>query len=232
MTSPAIELRSVRYAWPGSDTPVIDVDHWVVGRGERVFVHGPSGAGKSTLLGLIAGVLVAPGVEVLGTAPSGLRPAARDRFRVDHLGLVFQQFNLIGYLTVADNILLPCRFSKKRRDAAIAAHGSAEGAVSDLMRALDLDPDLAGRSALRLSIGQQQRVALARALIGGPELLLADEPTSALDGERRDAFVDFALARCAELGSTLLFVSHDERLAARFDRRESILALRPARSAA
>ena len=232
MSAAAIALRDLRFTWPGSSEPVLAVSDWTVCRGERVFVHGPSGAGKSTLLALIAGVLVAPGVSVLGTEPAALGAAARDRFRVDHLGIVFQQFNLIGYLTVLENILLPCRFSRRRRHAAASAHGDVASAAAHLMRTLDLDADLAARAAQRLSIGQQQRVALARALIGSPELLLADEPTSALDAERRDAFVDDALERCAQAGTTLVFVSHDERIAARFDRRESILALGAQRGAA
>ena len=221
----ALRFQSVRFRWPGAEQDTIDIQDWVVARGGQVFVHGPSGTGKSTLMNLIAGVLVAQGVQVLGASYAGMGASERDRFRVDHIGLVFQQFNLIGFLSVAQNIALPCRFSVRRRSAAIAAHGSVEAAVAELMRTLDLDASLARRSAQRLSIGQQQRVALARALIGSPELLLADEPTSALDSPRRDAFVDVALERCRALGTTLLFVSHDERLAERFETRQSIIAL-------
>lgn len=141
--------------------------------------------------------------------------AARDRFRVDHIGFIFQQFNLVSYLSVLDNVLLPLRFSPRR--AARAGRGSrALEEVRRLLAGLDLDPAAAHRVAAELSVGEQQRVAVARALIGGPEIVIADEPTSSLDAARQQAFIDLLAAECERGSATLLFVSHDLRLAEPF----------------
>ncbi|MET0351398.1 MAG: ATP-binding cassette domain-containing protein, partial [Rhizobacter sp.] len=121
-----------------------------------------------------------------------------------------------------DNVLLPCRFSRMRRDRAAADGGSAEAAAGRLLAQVGLDRTLWTRPASLLSVGQQQRVAAARALIGRPELVIADEPTSALDAALRDAFMDLLRVECLAAGSTLVFVSHDERLAVRFDTRVAL----------
>ncbi|HSM23175.1 MAG TPA: ATP-binding cassette domain-containing protein, partial [Rubrivivax sp.] len=143
----------------------------------------------------------------------------RDAFRADHVGYVFQQFNLLPYLSVLDNVRLPCRFSRRR-----AARAPAD-AAEHLLARVGLAEALWRRPAAQLSVGQQQRVAAARALIGAPELVIADEPTSALDTDLREAFMDLLLEACAGAGSTLVFVSHDDRLAARFDRRLELPAI-------
>ncbi len=223
-----IDIEHLRFAWPRAahDTLVIDALH--IAAGETVFLHGPSGCGKSTLLGLLAGVLVPRQgqVRLLGRPWSTLGGSARDRLRADHVGYLFQQFNLLPYLSVLDNVRLPCRFSARRAqragDAAVRAH--------DLLQQVGLGADTHGRRADALSVGQQQRVAAARALIGMPELLIADEPTSALDSDARDAFMAMLLAQCRAAGSTLVFVSHDERLASAFDRRLSLPQLNRAAS--
>jgi putative ABC transport system ATP-binding protein len=171
---PAIAIEALRYRWPRASMPCIDIGALRIERGDRVFLHGPSGSGKSTLLGLIGGVL----------APERLRPAARDRFRADHIGFIFQQFNLVPYLSVMDNVLLPCRFSPRRRANVGAQPRQAQAEAERLLDRLDIDKSLRVRPVIELSVGQQQRVAAARALIGGPELVIADEPTSALDAAR------------------------------------------------
>jgi putative ABC transport system ATP-binding protein len=217
MTAMAIELQNVRYAWPG-EPPLLDVASLQVQRGERLFLRGPSGSGKSTLLGLIGGVLAPDvgSVRVLGQPLHEMGAAARDRFRGEHVGFVFQSFNLIPYLTVRENVLLSLRFSPERA-ARIPGDRTAE--ARRLLAALGLaDDSLIDRPATQLSIGQQQRVAAARALLGRPELLVADEPTSALDHESREAFLKLLLGECAANGTTLLFVSHDPTLGALFDR--------------
>ena len=218
MAAPVVHIADLVFHWGG--TPCLDIASFDLAAGERVFLHGPSGSGKSTLLNLLAGVLVpaAGELDVLGQAMPRLAGAARDRFRADHVGIVFQQFNLIPYLSVLDNVLLPCRFSKLRQERA----GDPKAAAARLLAHLDLDRTLWGRRAAALSVGQQQRVAAARALIGHPELVIADEPTSALDAERQAAFLDLLIRECDDAGSALLFVSHDRRLAGRFDR---VLAL-------
>lgn len=197
-----------------------------VAPGERVFIEGPSGSGKSTLLALVGGV-VAPSrgvVEVFGEEVSGLSAGARDRFRADHMGFVFQMFNLLPYLSVQDNVLLPCRFSKAR--AGRAAEGGGRAALLEeakrLLDRLGLGEGFLTRSAASLSIGQQQRVAAARALIGRPQLIIADEPTSALDADNRERFARLLIDECAAANTTVLFASHDPANAALFDRHLSM----------
>jgi putative ABC transport system ATP-binding protein len=223
MSTTAVELRDLRFAWPkGPD--VLDIAEFQVGRGEKVFLRGASGSGKSTLLGLIGGVLQPRqgSVRVLGTELAGLRPGARDRFRGDHLGFVFQMFNLIPYLSVVDNVLLPARFTP-RRGAAFDSTAALHAEALRLLAALGLnDAGLQQRKVTELSIGQQQRVAAARALLGSPELIIADEPTSSLDHDARGDFLDLLMRECARSNATLLFVSHDTSLSNRFDHTVSL----------
>jgi putative ABC transport system ATP-binding protein len=219
MTHPAIELEQVTFAWPGG-SPLLDIARFSVSAGERVFLRGPSGSGKSTLLGLIGGVLTpdSGSLRVLGQSLHDMPAAARDRFRGEHVGFVFQMFNLIPYLSVRDNVLLGLRFSPLR--AARVTDRDAEAAR--LLSALGLPPAMTHKPVTQLSIGQQQRVAAARALLGRPEIVVADEPTSALDHEARESFLELLLGECAAHGTTLLFVSHDPTLGRLFDRQLSL----------
>jgi putative ABC transport system ATP-binding protein len=219
-----IDVRHLRFAWPASPRDSVVIDELQVAAGHTLFLYGPSGGGKSTLLGLLAGVLVPREglVSIMGTSWSTLSGARRDSFRADHVGYIFQQFNLLPYLSVLDNVLLPCRFSALRRTRASRETGSPSGAAGQLLERVGLRAALWNRPAAQLSIGQQQRVAAARALIGQPELVIADEPTSALDAALRDGFMSLLLEQCRNSGSTLVFVSHDERLATRFDSRLSL----------
>ena len=220
----AIRLVDIAFAYqPGRG--VLDIAELEVRRGERLFVEGPSGSGKSTLLCLVGGILTptAGEVEVLGERLSALSAAARDRFRAESIGFVFQMFNLLPYLSLVDNVVLPCRFSPARADAALARSRSLRDEAIRLLERLDLDVDATlDRRVSELSIGQQQRVAVARALIGRPPLVVADEPTSALDAGTRARFVDLLLEECALAGSTVVFVSHDPGLAPSFDRTVSM----------
>lgn len=180
------------------------------------------------MLGLLGGVQIPSrgSIRLLGQELTKLSAGARDRFRVDHTGYIFQQFNLLPFLSVRENVELPCHFSKLRAQRAIQRHGSVDQAAATLLAHLGLkDPDLLGRRADALSIGQQQRVAAARALIGQPELVIADEPTSALDHDAREAFLQLLFAECREAGASLLFVSHDQSLASLFDRNLSLAEL-------
>jgi putative ABC transport system ATP-binding protein len=225
-----LQFRDVRYAWPGAGSDCLAIGELHLGAGRTLFLYGPSGCGKSTLLGLMAGVLIARqgSVALLGRAWAALHGGARDARRADHVGVIFQQFNLLPYLTVLDNVLLPCRFSAAR---AARCAGSPLAAARSLLERVALPAALWARRADALSVGQQQRVAAARALIGAPELVIADEPTSALDGALRDDFMALLLGECAAAGSSLVFVSHDERLAARFDELLSLPALNRAKPA-
>jgi putative ABC transport system ATP-binding protein len=219
-TAPAIDIQDLRFGWQ-RDRIVLDMPRLQVSRADRLFLQGPSGSGKSTLLGLLGGVLVpAQGtVHVLGTDLATLSGAGRDRYRADHIGIIFQQFNLLPFLDVASNVVLPCRFSPRR--AQQAKDPAAE--AMRLLQALGLDAEQLRRCPAReLSVGQQQRVAAARALIGAPEILIADEPTSALDADARAVFLRLLFAECERAGTTLLFVSHDSSLAPLFTRTLSL----------
>ncbi|WP_375173936.1 ABC transporter ATP-binding protein [Pseudooceanicola sp.] len=212
--SPALTLNDVRFRWPGRASFGLSVPGFQIERGESVLLLGESGSGKSTLLSLICGIVTADTgrVEVGGTDLSTLRAGARDRFRAERIGVIFQQFNLLPYASVSDNILLPLRFAPERRKRA------APDEAATLCTALGLPGGITGTTAGRLSVGQQQRVAVARALIGQPPLIVADEPTSALDAATQDTFLGLLFDRIAATGSSLMMVSHDERLGARFDR--------------
>jgi putative ABC transport system ATP-binding protein len=212
--APALKISGLRYRWPGADGDTLDIPALCIQRGETVFLRGPSGCGKSTLLSLAAGVLLPQQgtVALLGQDWSSLGPSARDRHRADHLGYLFQQFNLLPYLSVLDTVRLPLWFSGRRKRAA------APQAAESLLAASGLAQPLWSQPAGQLSVGQQQRVAAARALIGAPEVVIADEPTSALDEALRESFMQTLLACCSQAGSALLFVSHDARLAERFSR--------------
>jgi len=218
---PLLEAEDISFRWAPGLAPSVELRRFAIGRDERVFLYGPSGSGKSTLLGLFGGVLAPQrgSLRILDVDVTPMSAARRDAFRVDHIGFIFQQFNLIPYLSMVENVLLPCRFSRRRRDRAIEARGSLESAALRLLEELDLAPSLHARNVTQLSVGQQQRVAAARALIGRPELIIADEPTSSLDAERQQGFLDLLLAECEASGAALLFVSHDRRLAARFTRK-------------
>ena len=215
--APALLLQGLRYRWPGAAADAIDLRSLVLMPGDTVFLRGPSGCGKSTLLSLAAGVLLpqAGQASLLGKSWAALGASARDRHRADHLGYIFQQFNLLPYLSVLDNVRLPLRFSARRAERAAQAGGDA---AEQLLERTGLPRSHWRQPAGALSVGQQQRVAAARALIGAPEVVIADEPTSALDEPLREAFMALLLHSCAAAGSALLFVSHDARLAERFAR--------------
>lgn len=210
-----IALDQVRFSYGGR--AVLDIPQLQMEAGSSVLLRGASGSGKSTLLGLLAGVLRPERgeVRVAGTAVHALKAAARDRFRADHLGVIFQQFNLLPFLSVRDNIALGLRFSARRSERVGRA---VDAEIARLLQALLLDPELLPRRAGTLSVGQQQRVAAARALIGRPEVLLADEPTSALDRDAATAFLQLLATHCAAAGTTAVVVSHDDSLQPLFDR--------------
>lgn len=216
---PAIEISGLRFGYR-SQPDVISIEALQVAASERVFLHGPSGCGKSTLLSLIGGVLLPRegNVAVLGRELSTTKGSARDRFRSDHIGFVFQQFNLVPYLSVVENVCLPCRYSARRMQRARESDGSEKKAAARLLDALGIGEKLRARKATELSVGQQQRIAVARALIGRPELIIADEPTSSLDADRRREFIDLLLAESNRADSAVIFVSHDASLASHFDR--------------
>jgi putative ABC transport system ATP-binding protein len=227
----AIAIEDLRFRWQPTRDWVLDIPRLAIARGERVFLAGPSGSGKTSLLSLITGIAQPTEgcVRILDTRIDHLRGAARDRFRADHFGIVFQLFNLLPYLSVLENVLLSCEFSAARAQRAARRSGTPAGEAVRLLGRLGLtDPQLHRRPATELSVGQQQRVAAARALIGSPPVIVADEPTSALDADLRTEFVTLLLQEVVEAGSALLFVSHDRQLAAAFDREVDLRRFAPA----
>lgn len=224
--STAVSLQALRYRWPGSSRPTVAIDELILPQGDSLFIQGPSGSGKSTLLNLLAGVLVpSEGVlQVLDQPLGQWSGRRRDRFRADHLGYIFQQFNLLPYLSVIANVELPARLSKHRHDRTLADHPNLRQAAEHWLHRLQLPPSLWHAPVSRLSVGQQQRVAAARALIGAPELIIADEPTSALDEDNVDNFMQVLTEQCRTIGASLIFVSHDRRLARWLDQSFSLSA--------
>jgi putative ABC transport system ATP-binding protein len=218
-----LELNEVRFRWPEKDGFSLDVDCFKLAQGEKIFLKGPSGSGKSTLLSLICGIVPpdSGSIYIDGTDIAQLGAIRADRLRADKLGIIFQQFNLLPYGSMLQNVLLPLQFSATRRKRA-----SANGPVADearrLLQRLGLPRDQHDRGVTRLSIGQQQRVAVARAMIGNPRLIIADEPTSALDTDNRDEFLKLLFEEVARANAGLVLVSHDQSLAAGFERRTDI----------
>ncbi len=220
-----ITLRNVIFRWQHQAPPVIDIPSLDVAQGERLFIEGPSGSGKSTLLNLLGGVAVPQSghIQIGETSLTDLSGSARDRFRADHIGFIFQMFNLIPYMSVIDNVTLPCRFSHRRARSVFEKNQTPEAEAERLLTHMEINVKALGcRKAAALSTGQQQRVAVARSLIGAPPLVIADEPTSALDSNARQSFMDLLFKEVARAQSTLLFVSHDQQLRNGFDRSVSL----------
>ncbi|MEM9387426.1 MAG: ATP-binding cassette domain-containing protein [Pseudomonadota bacterium] len=222
-----VALERVRFGYDRGSAPVLTLDFLRIQRGERIFLRGPSGCGKSTLLSLLSGVVVpwSGEIRLLGHELHTLRGGARDALRASHIGVIFQLFNLVPYLSVVANVTLPCRFSAARRQRVLEDGATLQEEARRLLARLGLGEDLQRQPPTALSVGQQQRVAAARALIGRPELVLADEPTSALDAHARDRFITLLSEECARGNSSLLFVSHDGALAHHFDRTQDLATL-------
>ncbi|KJS05815.1 MAG: hypothetical protein VR73_11455 [Gammaproteobacteria bacterium BRH_c0] len=213
-----VSIQNISFHYGSANIPVLAIPQWSVQSGERVFLHGPSGSGKSTLLNLLAGILLpnSGAIEILGQRLNALSARRRDKWRARHIGVVFQQFNLIPYFGAVDNIRLAAHFARTP---------NATGRAKELLQALGIDENLHHQPASQLSIGQQQRVAIARALINQPELLIVDEPTSALDTQNRNAFMTLLLEQAQRNDTALIFVSHDLSLAGRFSRVEALVEI-------
>ncbi len=219
--TPLLKVENLRFRWPSGQRDVVDIPELSIQQGERVFIKGESGSGKTTLLSLLGGINLPDSgrINLLGTDIGQLKQSHRDQFRADHIGFVFQLFNLIPYLSVIENITLACAFSSQRKAKALVKSSTLEDEAYRLLSHLQLqDRSLLNKPVSDLSVGQQQRVAAARALIGSPELIIADEPTSALDADTREHFLSLLLSECEHSGSTVLFVSHDPSLEKTFDR--------------
>ncbi|WP_368184343.1 ABC transporter ATP-binding protein [Aestuariibius sp. HNIBRBA575] len=215
-SAPILQLTDLRYRWPGQRSFGLHVPELTLAPAETVLLLGESGSGKSTLLSLICGTILAQSgqVVVAGTDIASLSSGKRDQFRAEHIGLIFQQFNLLPFASVLDNILLPLQFAPLRRKRVSPPQEKAK----QLCQALGLPQDVIHAKAGSISVGQQQRVAAARALIGTPPLIIADEPTSSLDAATQATFLQLLFAQSSAHDTALLMVSHDARLADQFDR--------------
>ncbi|WP_347357219.1 ABC transporter ATP-binding protein [Bdellovibrio sp.] len=220
-SSELITLRDLSYTYSGQTSPTLHVSEFRVSKGEELFLYGPSGSGKTTLLEILAGVLrpTSGTVEILGQDLTKMSDAQRDAFRAEHMGYVFQSFNLIPYLSVRENIELPLHLSASRK--ARLGTVDTEMVIRALCGNLGI-ADLLEKKVTELSVGQQQRVAVARALLGKPDLLLADEPTSALDADHREKFLKLMFELSELYGTTVIFVSHDRSIEKLFSRSLSL----------
>ncbi len=222
----AFAMQELQFAWPHGPL-LLNIPRLQLRAGQSLFIHGPSGSGKSTFLGLLGGVLQAQqgSLQVVGHDFMQLRAAQRDAVRGQHLGFIFQQFNLLPYLSVFENIALPARLHPQRMHR-FRHRQEWPLEIERLIRALGLPEQICHQPVHQLSVGQQQRVAAARALLGGPQLLIADEPTSALDADTQNLFMRLILDECQRHGTSLVMVSHDQRLQAMFDHHQHLTALK------
>lgn len=204
--NPAIELKALRFYYQPNSWQLF-IEQLQLQCGQHLFVRGTSGSGKTTLLNLLSGIArpVSGELWLQGHAMHQASSRQRDKLRARHIGVVFQQLNLIPYLSVLDNSLLSSHFSGQPQSEALLR-------AKLLLQHLGLAESLWHTPARLLSVGQQQRVAIARALVPKPALLIADEPTSALDAENRDAFMQVLLAEADANQCTVIFVSHDPGL--------------------
>ena len=220
MDESIIKIESLNFYWSKKSNFKIFVPSLEIKKGEKVLLLGESGSGKTTLLSLICGFLnpLSGSISINGNTINKLSSKTKDEFRADNIGIIFQQFNLLPYANVVDNVLLPLYFSQARSKNIV----NKRAAALELFKQLRLPDDIAQYRASNLSVGQQQRVAVARALIGNPSLIIADEPTSSLDTNAQQLFLDLMFKQISENNSTLLMVSHDKSLSNRFDRQINI----------
>jgi len=208
-----IEARGVEFNYP-TGTFRLRLEALDVAAGDRVALVGPSGGGKSTFLHLMAGILEADQgrIRLAGLELASLSPEERQELRLLRVGLVFQELELLDYLDLTDNVLLPYRLSPF-----LQLRPEVRARAEELLKGLGMGDRLRDTPA-RLSRGERQRVALARALVTNPPLVLGDEPTGNLDAETRDAVIRLLFSHAEEAGATLVIASHDPDLTRHFDR--------------
>ena len=220
-----INIKDLKFTWQGAENPVLNIPEFTLGRGEHTFLEGPSGSGKSTFLNIISGVLQPQQgkISILKQDITSLSAVEKDTFRGQHMGFIFQTFNLLPYLSAVENVTLPCQISKLKKERVLSHNQPMDTQAKELLARLGLkEESLIHKPASHLSIGQQQRVAAARALLGSPELIIADEPTSALDHGARNQFISLLFQEAERNASSILFVSHDKTLGSLFKRSVSL----------
>jgi putative ABC transport system ATP-binding protein len=223
-----ISINNLLFKWPSQNEYLLEIENFTINKGEALFLNGASGSGKSSLLSLLGGITIPQkgSISILDTDITKLSAGQRDQFRADHMGIIFQQFNLVPYLSILDNVTLPCRFSNSRFKSTSLNSKTPEEEAQRLLNTLELNTEnLTRKKVGELSVGQQQRVAAARALIGAPDIIIADEPTSSLDADTQERFLELLFQQCKSQNTTLFFVSHDNRFAKLFDKTININSL-------
>lgn len=214
----SLSIKDLLFSWSKQSDFSLHIPKLQIETGKKVFLYGRSGEGKSTLLNLISGIenRYSGSIQVLGQDMAKLSQRKKDSFRANNIGIIFQQFNLLPYLSAEQNILLAQRFKNTSQKKTVEN-------LASICDRLELSDNQLKQKAIELSVGQQQRVAVARALYGSPSIIIADEPTSALDTHTRDQFI-LLLLDCAKI-STVIFVSHDMSLASHFDQQLALADL-------
>lgn len=213
MSDTIIQFSNIRFSYDNGRTLVLNIPQWQINRGQHTFIVGESGSGKSTLLNLLSGINTPDSGELVVLEQSLTSMSARklDNYRATKVGVIFQQLNLIPYISVLDNILLAVYFGGKKEG------GNIQSRIEVLASQLNLPTSILAKQASELSVGQQQRVAIIRAMINEPAILIADEPTSALDENSKSAFLSVLFELVNATNCTLLFVSHDKSLMGQFE---------------
>jgi ABC-type lipoprotein export system ATPase subunit len=208
-----INIQNLKFYYPTGDFH-LDITEFRVTKGERVAVIGPSGSGKTTLLNLIAGIMIPENgsVRVDDMKVSELNDSGRRDFRIANIGFVFQDFELLDYLNVLDNIIHPFRIT-----GALELNKKVKNRAKELADDMGIEDKLK-RYANDLSQGEKQRAAICRALLTRPKLILSDEATGNLDPENKTRILDLLFRAVEEHDATLLAVTHDHELLKRFDR--------------
>ena len=207
-----LTIKELKFAY-SDNTFSICLPDIKINQGDSVAVYGPSGTGKSTFLNLLAGSILADSGSITFNDQnySKLSKSALKSLRLNEFGIVFQQPELVDWMSVKDNILLPRKLSKKSIDNKHFSTLTEKVEISQLL----------SKDAGRLSVGEKMRTSIVRALLGRPNLILADEPTASLDPKLRQQMINLLLEESKESGSTLIIVSHDESVTSKMDKKLS-----------